>query len=548
MPRTLPAWHFTVEREQPDGACLFRAIARQVYGNAEQHSRVRLEIVDYNRRLHAEQLRLYFELSDPAVLALQHSIDGISGDVETYFQSMSQPFTYGDDIEIAAAQALYSRSIVIWHNDGRDMYVLDRHYSDISAAFPIILLKTGEHYDSITAIADISMASPYVSSLHAVSSPSMLHYPIRDDNYFRVLQSSSDDYDGNCDHNCDDEDDDQLSCSDFQYASQVFSDPSVMSTAERRRYRSQLIAQSRSSRKALINRLRSHCAATDVEQQRSVRRQQHRTVNEVSAAERRKVSRERDRAKRCAQRQAMIAAKKAVLSIDDVSTDTSLLPSSTEIAMKDVACQHCSAVLFEGETTNCCNKGSQAIQPLKSCTSLPSNDAFRQLLDSVSFMRDQFKYNGLFSFTALGASPSPTWTQPAPPSMLTMHGKAYHRIFDAHAVYEGMRVPITNHARLYMHDGGLMSEADNLELNASHVRTVQQALAMHNSWVRTYKHAILDVASNMNAPAAHVVFEDVNRRQHGAVLGDAPRHSSEIAALLYTETLDKPAYRSVYSF
>ena len=62
-----------------------------------------------------------------------------------------------------------------------------------------------------------------------------------------------------------------------------------------------------------------------------------------------------------------------------------------------------------------------------------------KLFDEPSFIRDQRKLNSLFSFTALGASPNGCWRGPAAPSMLTMCGKAYRRIFDAENMYTGAR-------------------------------------------------------------------------------------------------------------
>ena len=66
---------------------------------------------------------------------------------------------------------------------------------------------------------------------------------------------------------------------------------------------------------------------------------------------------------------------------------------------------------------------------------------------SKEFQRAQRGYNGLFSFTALGAGgvDKRMWTQPKRgPSMLTLHGKAYHRIFDLQQQYEDMNVSISS--------------------------------------------------------------------------------------------------------
>ncbi|CAN0233352.1 unnamed protein product, partial [Laminaria digitata] len=67
--------------------------------------------------------------------------------------------------------------------------------------------------------------------------------------------------------------------------------------------------------------------------------------------------------------------------------------------------------------------GTYVVEPLQT---LPHDIAF--LYRQRAFLQNQRKYNGLLAFTALGASPSPTWTQPSYPSMLQLHGRAYHRI------------------------------------------------------------------------------------------------------------------------
>ncbi|CAN0345952.1 unnamed protein product, partial [Laminaria digitata] len=94
-------------------------------------------------------------------------------------------------------------------------------------------------------------------------------------------------------------------------------------------------------------------------------------------------------------------------------------------------CPHCGAWTWAEERTNCCSNGTYVVKPLQT---LPQDIAFlyRHFLSFYrpkdDFLQNQRKSNGIFAFTALGASPSPTWTQPSYPSMLQLHGRAYHRI------------------------------------------------------------------------------------------------------------------------
>ena len=82
---------------------------------------------------------------------------------------------------------------------------------------------------------------------------------------------------------------------------------------------------------------------------------------------------------------------------------------------------------------NCRNNGKYTIPALKP---VPP-----ELMNTFTGEEFQRAYNGLFSFTALGAGgvDKRSWTQPdRGPSMLTLHGKAYHRIFDLQQQYEDM--------------------------------------------------------------------------------------------------------------
>ncbi|CAN0285153.1 unnamed protein product, partial [Ectocarpus sp. 4 AP-2014] len=107
---------------------------------------------------------------------------------------------------------------------------------------------------------------------------------------------------------------------------------------------------------------------------------------------------------------------------------------------KNFICSNCSSVLWKEEKSseyNCCNKGRSAILPLK-----PIPQHLRSIFQSAAFKNVQRRYNGLFSFTALGAGgvEKRTWAGAAPPSMLCLHGKAYHRIFDLQEKYEHYNV------------------------------------------------------------------------------------------------------------
>ena len=124
-------------------------------------------------------------------------------------------------------------------------------------------------------------------------------------------------------------------------------------------------------------------------------------------------------------------------------------------------CQHCRSQLWwEERSLNCCKSGAAAIPHLR-----PVSDQIWRLFNTKAFSSSQRSYNGLFSFTALaaGGCETKTWTNPAPPSMLTLHGKAYHRIFDLQEKYETTNV--SNSARFYIYDSEFVDQAQHLGID-----------------------------------------------------------------------------------
>ena len=70
------------------------------------------------------------------------------------------------------------------------------------------------------------------------------------------------------------------------------------------------------------------------------------------------------------------------------------------------------------------------------------------------------KYDNLFSLTTFGAAPTPTWTPPAYPSMLQLHGQPYHRIMDAFRGRYDKRTPVAKKARMYIYDAEMIRRPD----------------------------------------------------------------------------------------
>lgn len=152
----------------------------------------------------------------------------------------------------------------------------------------------------------------------------------------------------------------------------------------------------------------------------------------------------------------------------------------------NITCQHCGSQLWKEERSlNCCKSGAAAIPRLR-----PVSDHIWHLFNSREFSTYQRKYNGLFSFTALaaGGCENGTWTNPKPPSMLTLHGKAYHRIFDLQEKYETMNV--YNSARFYIYDSEFVDQAQHLGIDLGIAETLRTHVHENISWARQYRAAV----------------------------------------------------------
>ena len=123
-------------------------------------------------------------------------------------------------------------------------------------------------------------------------------------------------------------------------------------------------------------------------------------------------------------------------------------------------CPHCSSMLWKDERKhrlNCCNNSKYTIPASK-----PVPPELMNTFTSEEFQRAQRGYNGLFSFTALGAGgiDKISWTQPdRGPSMLTLHGNAYHRIFGLQLQYEDMNVSTSS--RFYIFDSEFVEKCSS---------------------------------------------------------------------------------------
>nr|CDS23138.1 OTU domain containing protein 5 A [Echinococcus granulosus] len=118
-----------VVRVHGDGACLFRSVSHQVFGDEEKHDIIRKQVVDYmckNR---------------------EHFSQYVTEDFDRYLHRKRQPNCFGNHLEIQAISELYNRPVEIYYNNVVPINVFHAEYShDV----PIRLGYYGRtHYNSI---------------------------------------------------------------------------------------------------------------------------------------------------------------------------------------------------------------------------------------------------------------------------------------------------------------------------------------------------------------------------------------------------------------
>ena len=72
--------------------------------------------------------------------------------------------------------------------------------------------------------------------------------------------------------------------------------------------------------------------------------------------------------------------------------------------------------------------------------------------------------------------------------MLTLHGKAYHRIFDLQLQYEDMN--ISNNSRFYIFDKEFAERCSSRTLNADIADTLRTYIHENVRWAQDYRSAV----------------------------------------------------------
>ena len=151
-------------------------------------------------------------------------------------------------------------------------------------------------------------------------------------------------------------------------------------------------------------------------------------------------------------------------------------------------CKFCNAMKWKEENINCCSKAKYVVHLL-----LPLPPDIKDMFSTPSFLKRQRSYNGTFAMTALGASLSPTWTQPSYPSMLKFRGKPHHRVMDSFRESYGGTVA-NNQARMYIYDNELQTNAKRLNLDADTLTYfMSNRIKQDNKLVKQYRTLFLEI-------------------------------------------------------
>ena len=139
--------NFQVFEVEGDGACLFRAVAHQVYGNQEKHATVRQECMAYVES-HPDEYKYHVvaesfvarELPDGITYAMLEAME--TEDLfRTYLQVKKAPCVYGDHIELNALIQLYQRPIEVYVRSTKGVFYQRSKLTDqYETADPIRLL------------------------------------------------------------------------------------------------------------------------------------------------------------------------------------------------------------------------------------------------------------------------------------------------------------------------------------------------------------------------------------------------------------------------
>ena len=88
--------------------------------------------------------------------------------------------------------------------------------------------------------------------------------------------------------------------------------------------------------------------------------------------------------------------------------------------------------------------------------------------------------------------------------MLTLHGKAYHRIFDLQQQYEDMNV--SNSSRFYIFDSEFAEKCSSRKLNADIADTLRTHIHENVRWAQDCRSAVDSVSNSPNLKRSQLTY------------------------------------------
>ncbi|VVC42166.1 Hypothetical protein CINCED_3A020686 [Cinara cedri] len=121
-----------LKRMKDDGACLFRAVSDQLYGDQDMHDVVRKQCMDY------------------VACNKDYYVQYVTEDFNSYIARKRQERTHGNHVEIHAMSELYNRPVEVYCYDIEPINICNKaHIADDSSPPIRLAYQKGSHYNSI---------------------------------------------------------------------------------------------------------------------------------------------------------------------------------------------------------------------------------------------------------------------------------------------------------------------------------------------------------------------------------------------------------------
>ncbi|VDL78438.1 unnamed protein product [Nippostrongylus brasiliensis] len=132
---------FEIKVVRGDGACMFRAVADQLYADEDMHGEVRRLCMDY--------MVSFMFLKFPFERNRDHFAPFVAENFSTYVARKRQPGQYGNHVELQAISEMFARPIEIYEYSENPRNIFYPAIAPLDVNVPIRLSYHGSsHYNS----------------------------------------------------------------------------------------------------------------------------------------------------------------------------------------------------------------------------------------------------------------------------------------------------------------------------------------------------------------------------------------------------------------